>query len=161
MDTLNALAPGRFVVDVPESPHFFSASSRFQKGVLFACFACGLFSMSAALHAEAWNCKNSVEIRCADTACSAAEDAEFTPADVRFDTRGAFSVCVYSGCWNGKGRAVVNGPLMVVQKKRAGWSVPNSTAEMREDVAIMFSTIDRIAVVKAGKLVLPMHCSRR
>ncbi|MFZ2162837.1 MAG: hypothetical protein WAW02_11525 [Sideroxyarcus sp.] len=120
----------------------------------------GLFATSLGLHAEAWNCQNSVEIQCTDAACTTSEHGEVTPADVSFDTRGTFSICVYSGCWNGKGHVVTNGPLLVIQKNRADWSVPNLKAEMREDVSIVFSTKDHIALVKTGTLILPMHCSK-
>lgn len=80
--------------------------------------------------------------------------------DVRFDSRGQFAVCAYSGCWDDKGRVITSGSSMVVLKERAHWSASNNEAAMREDVSIVFSTTDQLAVVKAGRFVLPMHCSK-
>lgn len=78
--------------------------------------------------------------------------------DVRFDTRGKFSVCAYSGCWDDKGRVITSDSSIVILKERAHWSTSNDEAAMREDVSIVLSTTDRIALIKAGSFVLPMHC---
>ena len=120
----------------------------------------GVLSTSTELYATTWNCKNDVEIQCDDVSCTSTKGGEFTPMDVRFDTKGSFSACAYSGCWNGKGRVVANGSLIVVQKRLADLSEPNVGTERREDISIMFSTTDRIALVKAGQFVLPMHCTK-
>ncbi len=138
--------------DVTEPSRFFHPLRK----VLLACL---LFSLSAALHAEVWDCRNEVEVQCADATCTVAGPSEFTPAQVRFDTGGRFSVCAYSGCWEDKGRVVTNGSLVMMQRARAHWSGSNSET-MREDISIVLSTTDRFALIKAGRLVLPMYCSK-
>lgn len=120
--------------------------------------ALGVLSVTTDLYADTWGCKNDVEIQCGDVSCATTKSGEFTPMDVRFDTRGKFSVCAYSGCWDGKGHVETSESLVMIHKARANWSVPNEAADMREDVSIMFSTTDRIALIKAGMFVLPMHC---
>jgi hypothetical protein len=120
--------------------------------------ALGVLSATTELYANTWSCRNDVEIQCGDVSCTTTKSGEFTPMNIRFDTHGNFSVCAYTGCWDGKGRVITSSSLVVIQKERASWSVPNTTADMRENISIMFSTADRIALIKAGMFVLPMHC---
>jgi len=120
--------------------------------------ALGVLSTSTELYATTWSCKNDVEIQCNDVSCSSTNSGEFIPMDVHFDTRGKFSVCAYSGCWDDKGRVITSGSSRVILKERAHWSASNDDAAMREDVSIVFSTTDRIALIKAGSFVFPMHC---
>jgi len=90
------------------------------------------------LHASTWRCKNDVEIQCNDVSCASTQSGEFTPMDVRFDTRGKFSVCAYSGCLDDKGHVITSNSSIVVLKERAHWSSPDARTAMREDVSIVF-----------------------
>jgi len=110
--------------------------------------------------ADAWTCRNDIEVQCGPKACSVSKGGEFTPMNVSFDSNGTFSVCAYSGCWEGKGKAVWNEPFLVISQKQVDWSDPNRRIDGREDILIAFSSTDRLALVKAGGFVLPMHCTK-
>lgn len=110
--------------------------------------------------ADAWTCRNDMEVQCGPKACSVTENGGFTPMHVSFDSSGRFSVCAYSGCWEGKGAAAWNEPFLVISQKQVDWSDPNRRIDGREDILIAFSSTDRLALVKAGRFALPMHCSK-
>ncbi len=58
---------------------------------------------SKPIAAGAWTCQNNdVEISCNEKTCAAAAAGEFTPMSLSVDTMGSFSLCAYSGCWEGK-----------------------------------------------------------
>lgn len=113
------------------------------------------------LHAGSWQCRNSVEVQCEAQTCSATPEGGFTPMQVDFDSTGKFSVCAYSGCWEGRGGVSINWPFMIVSKPGANWSDPSRKTENRQDILIAYNATDNIALVKAGALALPLHCHRR
>lgn len=121
-------------------------------------FAAWLMLVSVPLHAESWHCRNTVEVQCHAGEC-AAETQGITPLDVRFDASGGFSVCAYSGCWEGAGKAVWNPPHLLISVARVDWSDPSRREENRSDIAIAFDSTDSVALVKAGVFALPMACS--
>ena len=43
--------------------------------------------------AESWRCRNDLEVSCADGACDAAAEDDFTSMEVHVDDSGAMSVC--------------------------------------------------------------------
>ena len=127
----------------------------------YASMTCAALAMAfcAPLHAESWQCRNTVEVQCHAGECAAETDG-ITPLDVRFDADGGFSVCAYTGCWDGTGKAVRNPPHLLISAAQVDWSDPSRHAENRSDVVIAFDSADGIALVKAGVFALPMACSR-
>lgn len=124
-----------------------------------AAVAAYAIAVSTPLHAEEhWRCRNTVEVQCHAGECAAATDG-ITPLDVRFDTDGGFSVCAYTGCWDGTGKAVRSPPHLLISAAQVEWSDPARRDENRADVVIAFDSADRIALVKAGVFALPMACS--
>ena len=123
-------------------------------------FAASLTLASALSHSAAWECKPDVEVQCTAKSCSVSPDQGVIPIGLSFDSHGTFSLCAYSGCWEGKGRVVSASPFLVISAEKVSWSDPNRRVEGREDVLIAFSPRDRIAMVKAGSLSLPMRCSQ-
>ena len=126
----------------------------------YASMTCAALAIAfcAPLHAESWHCQNTVEIQCHAGEC-AAETYGVTPLDVRFGDDGGFSVCAYTGCWDGTGKAVRNPPHLLISAVQVDWSDPSRQAENRSDIAIAFDSADGIALVKAGVFALPMACS--
>ena len=122
--------------------------------------ACALYAaaFAAPLRAESWHCRNTLEVQCHAGDCTAADDG-ITPLDVRFGTDGGFSVCAYTGCWDGAGTAVWNPPHLLISQAQVPWSDPSRRDGNRADVVIAFDSTDRIALVKAGSFALPMPCS--
>jgi len=53
-----------------------------------------------------WDCKPDVEVQRTSEACSVAKDQGTIPIGLSFDSHGTFSLCAYSGCWEGKGKVV-------------------------------------------------------
>ena len=126
----------------------------------YASMTCAALAMAfcAPLHAESWQCRNTVEVQCHAGECAAETDG-ITPLDVRFDADGGFSVCAYTGCWDGTGKAVRNPPHLLISAAQVDWSDPSRADENRSDVVIAFDSADGIALVKAGVFALPMACS--
>ena len=123
-----------------------------------------LISLPFLLAAEAsradWHCSNDVEVQCSERTCTANNKGDFTPMDVSFSSTGEFSVCAYSGCWEGMGQMLSTAPYLVIWKPQAHWSNPGESNENREDVIFALSLSDQIAVLKVGGFAQPLHCSK-
>ncbi len=118
-----------------------------------------LASFCAHAHADVWNCHNDIEVQCASGACSSeAEQSSFTPMSLAFSSTGSFSLCAYSGCWEGDGAVVSNVPFLVITLAKAQWSDPSANGERDADVMIAFDRQDGIALIKAGGFATPLHC---
>ncbi len=110
---------------------------------------------------EHWQCRNDLEVTCAEGACEAATEGDFTPMSVDFDDSGTISACAYSGCWEGTGEVVSSGDFLVV----IGHDLPFSTARDSEsagaDVVVALDREDRVATLKAEGFAQPLLCERR
>lgn len=106
-----------------------------------------------------WHCRNELEIWCSGQGCNLAPPGETTPLEIRADPKGGFSVCAYSGCWEGKSRPKrIAGRLIW-----AGDNVPFSTARegaMATDVTLIVFEADGVGFVRAGGLATPLVCAR-
>lgn len=110
-------------------------------------------------HAEVWNCRNDIEVQCVSGECSSvAEQGSFTPMSLAFSSTGSFSLCAYSGCWDGEGTVVSMAPFLVITLAKAEWSDPSSEGELDADVMIAFDRQDKIALIKARSFATPLHC---
>jgi hypothetical protein len=123
--------------------------------------AASLMLASHPSSAEGWSCGPDLEVWCTAESCSASEDQGAIHIFLQFDTRGKFLLCAYTGCWEGKGKVVSSSPFLVITKKQVDWSDPNQREEGREDVLIAFSPSDKVAMVKAGSIAMPMRCEPR
>lgn len=106
---------------------------------------------------QSWNCRNDLEIHCADGACKAAAQGEFTPMGVHLDASGEISVCAYSGCWEGTSKVVISEEFVIV----TGHDLPFSTSDDPEsaaDVALTLDRSDRVAILKVGPFAQPQLC---
>ena len=122
--------------------------------------ASSLMSLPGLSCAATWNCAPDVEVQCTVESCEVMGDQGTIPIQLSFDTRGTFSLCAYSGCWEGKGKIVSVSPFLVITLGNVDWSDPNQRIEGREDVLIAFGVNDRVAMVKAGSISMPMRCSK-
>jgi hypothetical protein len=109
-------------------------------------------------HADVWNCRNNIEVQCSDGECGAAEEGGFTPMSLAFSSTGSFSLCAYSGCWDGEGTVVSSEPFLVITHANAEWSDPSSNGERDADVMIAFDPKDGVAIIKAAGFATPLHC---
>ena len=107
--------------------------------------------------ASVWRCRNSVEVHCDESSCGAIPRDEMTPMDVVFNSDGGFSVCAYSGCWDGAGAVATVGPFVTIMQTDVPWSDP-ARADGAEDVLIGFDADDRVALVKVGAFAVPLNC---
>lgn len=110
-------------------------------------------------HAEVWNCRNDIEVMCANGTCGAeTEEGNFTPMSLAFSSSGSFSLCAYSGCWDGEGTVVATAPFLIITRANAAWSDPSANGERDADVMIAFDPNDAVAIVKASGFATPLHC---
>jgi hypothetical protein len=125
---------------------------------MFDLVAIAAVAFSFAGADDVWRCRNQYEVWCAETGCRLAPKEETTPLDISADRQG-FSVCAYSGCWEGKARP----------KGKAGrqlWTAENvsfSTSKegMKTDVTLLIFEADGVGFVRAGGLATPLLCERR
>lgn len=108
--------------------------------------------------ADAWSCRNQVEVWCAADGCAATNSDEFTPMDITASANGDLSVCAYTGCWSGKARvARAEGRWLW-----AGDGLPFSTSAdgATADVTLVIVARDGVGFVRAGGLATPVLCTR-
>ncbi|MEE2692964.1 MAG: hypothetical protein VX640_15635 [Pseudomonadota bacterium] len=108
---------------------------------------------------QAWSCTNEVEVWCAADGCTTAAEGQFTPMSVSMTTAGAFSVCAYTGCWEGDSAPVSRqGRLLWT-----GDGLPFSTSQdggMQADVTILLLAAEGVGFVRAAGLAAPVLCRR-
>lgn len=104
-----------------------------------------------------WDCRNDVEVHCAEGACTVAAADDFTPMDVRVDDSGAMSVCAYTGCWEGTGEVLRSEGFLVW----VGHDLEFSTSpgpESSADILVALDLADDVATLKAGQIAHPLLC---
>jgi hypothetical protein len=121
--------------------------------------AASLLLLPTLSRATGWECEPDIEVRCSDTSCSMSEDQGTIPVGLSFDSHGKFSLCAYSGCWEGIGKVASTAPFLVITVAKAAWSSPHHRAEDREDVLIAFSPSDHIVLIKVESFAMPMRCT--
>lgn len=109
---------------------------------------------------QSWQCRNDLEIQCGEGACSAATGDDFTPMSVTVEASGNMAVCAYSGCWEGTGEVVADGPFLVVIGRELQFSTATGGAP-GQDVVVAIDRTDSVGILKAGGFAQPVHCRRR
>lgn len=108
--------------------------------------------------AVAWSCINQVEVWCGENSCAARPADETTPLSVSAQTDGKFSVCAYSGCWEGTARHHhMNGRLLLTAE-----DVPFTSGApgLTTPVTLLIVETDGTGFVRAGGLATPLICKR-
>lgn len=107
---------------------------------------------------DQWVCANDIEVWCTVDSCAAKPEAETTPMAVSATGDGQFSVCAYSGCWEGEtAPSNVGGRILW-----AADGVPFTTNEAATaDVSLMIVARDGVGFVRVGAIASPLLCRRR
>ena len=117
-----------------------------------------LSSSKSEIPPDAWDCVNDVEIWCAVDSCAARPEGEMTPMSITARRSGEFSVCAYTGCWEGRTEvADIAGRLV--------WSADGAAFSTRDgfeaDVTLLIVEKDGVGFVRAGGIASPLLCARR
>ncbi len=107
---------------------------------------------------ESWQCRNDLEVRCDEEACTAEPGDGFTPMSVTVNASGGLSACAYSGCWEGLGRVFRDEPYLVVIGRDLEFSTAPGNESARQDVLVAIDRTDSVAIVKAGEFAHPLRC---
>ncbi|WP_375204191.1 hypothetical protein [Hyphococcus sp.] len=119
-----------------------------------------LSSSKSEVPPDVWDCENTVEVWCAVDGCAAQPDGEMTPMSITASRDGAFSICAYTGCWEGK-------TTLIDQSGRLLWAgdgAPFSTRPeggFEADVTLLIIEKEGVGFVRAGGIATPLLCARR
>lgn len=114
--------------------------------------------MSCAL-AEEWSCGVHFESQCADSKCSAhgeKDDGNTKPVSAHFDDEGNFQICMYSGCYEGKGKVLTTTPFLSIVQDGVEWT---GTSPDKTDIFIVLERNELFGMFKASTFVQPMICN--
>ena len=118
-----------------------------------------MMTSPAEIPPEIWNCRNQIEVWCSVDSCAASAEDETTPMDISASrSDGQFSICAYSGCWEGQAE-------MVEAKGRLLWVADNvgfstSTSGFVADISLLILEVDGVGFVRVGGLATPLLCTR-
>ncbi len=117
-----------------------------------------LLTSPAEIPPDAWACRNQIEIWCTADGCAAAAEDETTPLDVWASRDGRFSVCAYSGCWEGE-------TAMMEANGRLLWAADNvaflsGRGGAIVDVTLLIIEKEGVGFVRAGGFATPLLCAR-
>jgi hypothetical protein len=116
-------------------------------------------SSPSEIPADLWRCDNQIEVWCTVDGCAAKKTEETTPMDIWARTDGVFSVCAYTGCWEGKAKVSDTAGRLVW----AADAVPFSTrpdGEFTADVSLLIVKKDGAGFVRIGGIASPLLCVR-
>ena len=117
-----------------------------------------LMSSRSELPPDVWRCQNQIEVWCAVDGCAAKAERETTPLDIWASQRnGRFSVCAYSGCWEGAGAVTQNRGRLLWAADRAPFSSGEGFAA---DITLLIIEQDGVGFVRVGGLATPLLCLR-
>lgn len=109
--------------------------------------------------AEEWTCGVHFESQCADSECSAygeKDDGNTKPVFAQFDEEGNFRICMYSGCYEGKGLVLTTAPFFSIMQEDAEWTGTNPD---ETDVFIVLERKELFGMFKASSFVQPIVCN--
>ncbi|MEO1251691.1 MAG: hypothetical protein AAFW81_05015 [Pseudomonadota bacterium] len=117
-----------------------------------------LSSSKSEIPPDMWRCANNLEVWCVVDGCAAKAEDETTPFDIWLRGDGAFSVCAYSGCWDGEGvmtntngRRVWAGDDVAFDSPSGGFSA---------DVTVLMIEREGVGFVRVGGVATPLLCRR-
>lgn len=108
--------------------------------------------------AEGWRCEIDFESQCTESGCTAfghKDDGNMKPVFAEFDDSGSFRICMYSGCYQGKGTVLTSEPFLSIVKEEARWT---GTSSPSADVFIVLDLQTNIGMFKASSFVQPIRC---
>ncbi len=118
-----------------------------------------LSSSKSEIPPDAWDCVNDVEVWCSVDSCAAKPEGETTPMSITARRDGEFSVCAYTGCWEGKAEvADIEGRLVWTADRAAFSTSPDG---FFADITLLIVEKDGVGFVRAGGIASPLLCARR
>lgn len=108
--------------------------------------------------AEEWVCGVHFESQCTESRCSAhgdKDDGNTKPVFAQFDDEGNFRLCMYSGCYEGKGRVLTTDPFLSIVQEQVKWTGTNPDYT---DIFIVLQRNELIGMFKAISFVQPILC---
>lgn len=128
--------------------------------MLMLLLAALLSSSKSEIPPDVWACANDIEVWCAVDSCAAKPEGETTPMAISARRDGAFSVCAYTGCWEGKGQvADIGGRLLWAADDVPFSSKPEGGFEA--DVSLLIIEAEGVGFVRVGGIASPLLCLRR
>lgn len=97
-----------------------------------------------------------MEISCDGEGCSTAE--AFTPMSIAFNDDGEMYLCMYSGCWEGRGQVMQTAGFLSIAGADLTWSTDPERRSSRQSAAVVLDLHDSIAVMKVGTYAQPLVC---
>jgi len=108
--------------------------------------------------AERWACGVDFISECFDSKCSSygeKDDGNRKPVFALFDEEGNFQICMYTGCYEGKGQVLTTAPFFSIMKEDVEWTGTNSD---NTDVFIVLHRKELFGMFKADTFVQPIVC---
>jgi hypothetical protein len=126
--------------------------------MLMLALAALLTASKSELPPDVWRCVNDIEVWCTVDSCAAKAQDETTPMSIWAARDGRFSVCAYTGCWEGVAAVGdIAGRLIWAGDGAEFSSAPGSAAT---DVTLMIIEKDGAGFVRAGGIASPLLCQR-
>jgi len=126
--------------------------------MILALIAALLTSSRSEIPPDAWLCHNQLEVWCTVDSCAAKPAGEMTPLRVWARRDGAFSICAYTGCWEGRTTlADANGRLLWAAD---GVAFSSSESGYAADVSLLIVAKEGVGFVRVGALATPLLCVR-
>ncbi|WP_411817394.1 hypothetical protein [Hyphococcus sp. DH-69] len=118
-----------------------------------------LSSSKSEVPPDRWSCQNEIEVWCAVDGCAAKSQDETTPMSISAGRDGAFSVCAYTGCWEGQANVHdLNGRLLWAAD---GAEFSTNPGGFNADVSLLIIEKDGVGFVRVGGIASPLLCTRR
>jgi len=116
-----------------------------------------LSSSKSEIPPDLWRCDNQIEVWCTVDSCAAKPADEMTPLSVSASLDGRFSICAYTGCWEGKSEAAGTPSRLLW----AADAVPFSTNDaFTADISLLIIAKDGVGFVRVGGIATPLLCAK-
>ncbi|MEX6633296.1 hypothetical protein [Hyphococcus lacteus] len=117
-----------------------------------------LSSSKSVIPPDNWSCANDVEVWCAVDGCAAKAEGEITPMSISARRDGGFSVCAYTGCWEGQAEVHdLKGRLLWAANEAPFSTNPDGSST---DVSLLIIEKDGVGFVRVGGIASPLLCTR-
>ena len=125
--------------------------------MFLALLAAMAMSSRSEVPPDAWICANQIEVWCTVDSCAAKAEDEMTPMAISARRDGWFSVCAYTGCWEGEATPVeALGRLLWAADDVAFSSSDSFTA----DISLLIVAKEGVGFVRVGGIATPLLCAR-
>ncbi|GJL91906.1 hypothetical protein [Hyphococcus sp.] len=127
--------------------------------MLMLLLAALVSSSKSEIPPDIWDCSNDVEVWCSVDGCAANAEGESTPMAISARRSGEFSVCAYTGCWEGKADVADIAGRLVWASDGAAFST--NPDDFFADITLLIVEKEGVGFVRAGGIASPLLCARR